>query len=140
MKLQAMTSPNQFQNLGIGWNWDGDTLTKANGFLFQLEYPLFLVWFKILLEVLTCLRSLTLKLQMEAIDVLYAYKEVGAVVPTLKNMRSESEQLFRRLFTETTQLGKDLMVKSLSRRSQESTAGKPSEAMSRLQLLSNTIA
>ena len=36
MTLQAMTSPNLFSNLGE-WNWDGETVTKATGFLYQLE-------------------------------------------------------------------------------------------------------
>ena len=52
--LLAMASPNQFQNLGNNSNWDAETLTRASGFLFQLEFPLFLVSFKVLLEVLTC--------------------------------------------------------------------------------------
>jgi len=106
--LQAITSPSLFQSLGTDWNWDGDSLTKANGFLFQLESSSFLVCFKVLLEVLSCLRGLTLKLQMEDIDVLYAYEEVRTVVSTLKSMRSDSEKVFKRIYAATTKLGKDL--------------------------------
>ena len=108
MTLQAMVSPQQFQDLGSDWNWDSDTLTKANGFLYQLQSPLFLLSFKILLEVLTCLRGLTLKLQMEAIDVLYAYKEVCSIVSMLRSMSSESKEGFSRMFGETSRLGRDL--------------------------------
>jgi len=32
MTLQAVNSPSQFSELGIEWNWDGETITKANGF------------------------------------------------------------------------------------------------------------
>ena len=103
-----MTSPTLFQSLGTDWSWDGDSLTKVNGSLFQLESSSFLVCFKVLLEVLSCLRGLTLKLQMEALDVLYAYKEVRTVVSTLKSMRSDSERVFKRIYAETTKLGKDL--------------------------------
>lgn len=31
MTMQAIAYPNSFQCLGTDWNWDGDTLTKANG-------------------------------------------------------------------------------------------------------------
>ena len=41
--LQAMISPSLFQSLGTDWNWDGDSVSKANGFLFQLESSSFLV-------------------------------------------------------------------------------------------------
>ena len=58
--LQAISCPSQFKELGTDWSWDGETLTKANGFFYQLESSSFLVCFKILLEVLLYLRSLTL--------------------------------------------------------------------------------
>jgi len=67
--LQAMTSPTNFTDLG-DWNWDGKTVTKANGFLYQLESSFFLVSFIILLEILSNLRELTCKHQMRAVDVL----------------------------------------------------------------------
>ena len=108
MTLRAMVSLDNFQELGCNWNWDGETLTKANRFLFQLQSPLFLLSLKILLEVLTSLRGLTLKLQMEAIDVLYAYRKVRTIVTTLRDMRSKSEKGFSKLFAETTSLGKAL--------------------------------
>ena len=108
MTLRAMVSPDNFQELGCNWNWDGETLTKANRFLFQLESPLFLLSFEILLEVLTSSKGLTFKLQMEAIDVLYAYRELRTIVTTLRNMRSKSEKGFSKLFAQTTSLGKAL--------------------------------
>lgn len=58
--MQAMSCPSQFRELGTNWNWDGETLMKADGFFYQLECSTFLVCFKILLEVLSYLRSLTL--------------------------------------------------------------------------------
>ena len=70
-----MTSPTNFTDLG-DWNWDGETVTKASGFLYQLESSPFLVSFVILLEVLLNLRELTCKLQVRAVDVLYGHREV----------------------------------------------------------------
>ena len=96
-----MVAPRQYAEFGDTWSWDGDTVTKANGFLFQLQSPTFLICFKILLEVLQSLRSLTLKLQMRAIDVLYAYKQIQSVISSLKKMRESSTEEFANLFTET---------------------------------------
>lgn len=55
-----------------------------------------------------CLRGLTKKLQSQAIDVFYAYKEVNSVVSTLKGMRDNSEREFHKIFEEATKLGKGL--------------------------------
>jgi len=95
------------QELGTDWNWDGESITKANGFLFQLQSPFFLIAFKIL-RILYILRELTMKLQMQAIDVTYAYQQVTSVVSTLKKIREDSSSQFHSLFTETTQLGQQL--------------------------------
>ena len=67
--LVAISHPSMHQELGTDWNWDGESITKANGFLFQLQSPTFLIAFKILLRILYILRELTVKLQMQAIDV-----------------------------------------------------------------------
>ena len=41
--LQAMINPNQHEELGTQWSWDGETITKAIGFLYQLESSSFLI-------------------------------------------------------------------------------------------------
>ena len=106
--LDAIVNPSMHQNLGTDWNWDGESIVKANGFIFQLQSPSFLIAFKILLHILYILRELTVKLQMHAIDVTYAYQQVTTVVSTLKKMRENSSSQFHLLFTETTQLGQQL--------------------------------
>ena len=55
-----------------------------------------------------CLRGLTKKLQSQAIDVFYAYKQVNSVVSTLKGMRDNSDREFHKIFEEATELGKTL--------------------------------
>ena len=45
---------------------------------------------------------------METIDASYAYKQVRSVVSTLKDMKKESTEGFKRVFANTTKLGKDL--------------------------------
>ena len=106
--FQAMVIPRQYEDFGTDWNWDGETITKANGFLFQLQSSSFLTCFKILIEIFHKLRSLTMKLQMQAIDVVYAYKEVQSVISTLKGMRERSSSEFKNIFSEAQKLGKDL--------------------------------
>ena len=106
--LDAIVHPSMHQELGTDWNWDGESITKVNGFLFQLQSPSFLIAFKILLRILYVLRELTMKLQMQAIDVTYAYQQVTSVVSILKKMREDSSSQFHSLFTATTQLGQQL--------------------------------
>ena len=93
---------------GGNWNWDGETLTKANGFLYQLQYSSFLLCFKILLEFFTVLRCLSTKLQMRASSVLCAYSQVCDVIADITTLRDNSDQEFKRIFDETTELGKHL--------------------------------
>lgn len=45
---------------------------------------------------------------MQAVDVLYAYREVEGVIPTLNVMQKESESKFQKIFEETAALGKAL--------------------------------
>ena len=72
--LEAMVHPHLHQELGTDWSWDGETISKASGFLFQLQSPLLLVSFQILVQVLQILRELTIKLQMKATDVVSALR------------------------------------------------------------------
>ena len=106
--LQAMTCPAQFPELGLSWNWDSDTVTKANGFLYQIESSSFLICLKILLEVFSYIRVLTLMLQMEALDVSYAYSQVDLVVSTIQEMRKKSDVEFQRILAETMALGREV--------------------------------
>ncbi|KAI6652513.1 Zinc finger MYM-type protein 1-like [Oopsacas minuta] len=102
--LQAMVDRNSHTELGTDCSWDGETITKANGFLFQLQSSTFLISFQILMQFFLILRELTIKLQMKAIDMVYAYKLVKRVVSTLESMRSRSTTEFQKPFTEATKL------------------------------------
>ena len=108
MTLQAMASFATFENLGSDWNWDGETVMKANGYIHQLESSSFLICFHILLECLTHLRGLTVKLQMQAIDVLFAYTQVKSVISAFKQMRDNATQCFSKIFEETAKLARNL--------------------------------
>ena len=104
--LEAIVHPQLHQELGTDWSWDGETITKANGFIFQLQSPLFLVSFQILVQVLHILRELTIKLQLKAIDVVS--KLVNKVVSRLKSMKTNSVSEFRNQFAEAARIAKKL--------------------------------
>jgi len=90
--------------LELGWRdyHQGEWLS------FQLQSSSFLVSFQILVQVLQILREVTIKLQMKAVDVVYAYKIVKRVVSTLKAMRCDSTTEFKKQFAEATKIGKQL--------------------------------
>ena len=106
--LEAIVHPQLHQELGTDWSWDGETITKANGFLFQLQSSLFLVSFQILVQVLHILREPTIKLQLKAIDVVSTYKLVNKVVSRLKSMRTNSVSEFKNQFVEAARIAKKL--------------------------------
>ena len=108
LAFEAISHPSLHSKLGTDWNWDGETITKANGFLYQLQSSTFLVVFHILLKALQVLRELTVKLQMQAMDVLCAYNSVDGVVSTLKVLWTESVIRFKKIFDLATKLGKQL--------------------------------
>lgn len=85
-----MICPNNYPEFGTEWGWDGETVMKATGFVHQIESSSFLISFKILLECPTHLRGLTIKLQKQAIDVLYVHRQVSDVLCYLKDMREKA--------------------------------------------------
>ena len=106
--LQAMINKSAHPDLGMDWSWDGETITKTNGFLFQLESSTFLVSFQILIQFFQILRAVTVNLQRKAADVVCAYKMIKGVVATLNSIRTNSVVEFQKQFSEATKLGKCL--------------------------------
>ena len=71
--VHATLRATTFEEYDSDWNWDSETLTKATGYIFQLQSSSFLARFYILVECLPHLRGISIKLRMQAGDVLYAY-------------------------------------------------------------------
>ena len=55
--LDAIVHPSMHQELGTDWNWDGESIMKVNGFLFQLQSSSFLLAFKIFVHILYILKE-----------------------------------------------------------------------------------
>jgi len=88
--LQAMTSPVEFSDLG-DWNWNCDQTQRL---FVPVRIIIILNYIHYPLEVLSNLRGLTFKLQMEAIDVLYVHKQVYKCVTKLgKDLNGEGFEL-----------------------------------------------
>ncbi len=101
--LEAIVSRNAHPQLGTDWTWDGESVNKESGYLFQLESSTFLIPFQILLQFFQLLREVTIKLQMRATDVVYALKTVKEVLSMLTSMRASSTT---KLFLAAAKLGK----------------------------------
>ena len=108
-----MVIPRQYEDFGTDWNWDGETITRPMAFSSSCSHPRSL-YYASRYEIFENLRSLTIKLQMQAIDVVYAYKEVQSVISTLKGMRERSSSEFKNIFSEAQKLGKISMGRTLS--------------------------
>ena len=84
--LKAMLNSSACPEFGTNWAWDSDTTTKVYGFLYQLESSILLVCFQILLKILYYLREITVKLRIQALDVLCAYDQISSVVTALQKI------------------------------------------------------
>lgn len=93
-----MINKSAHPDLGMDWSWDGEAITKANGFLFQ---PALLVSFQILIQFFL----VTVNLQRKAADVVCAYDMIKGVVTTLNSIRTNSVVEFKK---QATKLGKCL--------------------------------
>ena len=92
------------------WAWDSETLTKAGSFLHQLESFEFLVSFSIAMRMLSSLRSLTIKLQKKANDILVAYEHVSAVQLELELLKTNCEEEFHSWFSEIKSFADNLNI------------------------------
>ena len=92
------------------WSWDSETVAKASGFLHQLNSFEFLISFCITMRVLSSLRSLTIKLQKKANDILAAYDLVSDVELELQLLKVKCDDEFHVWFEETKNLADELCI------------------------------
>ena len=92
------------------WSWDTDTITKARGFLHQLNSFEFLLAFNITMRLLSSLRSLTVKLQKTSNDILAAYELVSEVQMDLELLRTNCVEEFHLWFDEVKILADELNI------------------------------
>lgn len=83
-------------------NWDGDTISRAAGFLHALQSGLFLVAFVVVRKCLQYLKPITLRLQQTAKDIAAAYKEITSVTGAIQDIRNTVDTAFSLWFAEAT--------------------------------------
>jgi hypothetical protein len=92
------------------WAWDQETMTRANGFYLQLKSFQFLVAFSVAMRILSILRSLTIKLQKKANDILAAYELVSDVLLELELLKINCEDEFHSWYEEMKTLADELNI------------------------------
>ena len=92
------------------WSWDTETLTKARGFLHQLNSFEFFISFNVTMRIMSSLRTLTVKLQKKSIDILAAYDLVAGVHSDLELMKINCEVEFHEWFEEIKSLADDFNI------------------------------
>ena len=92
------------------WYWDTETITKARGFLHQLNSFEFLVAFNVTMRILNSLHSLTVKLQKASNDILGAYELVSEVQMNLELLKTNYEEEFHLWFNEVKTLTDELDI------------------------------
>ena len=89
-----VTSPRE----NIGWNWDRETLTKAQGLLSTLITFQIVVSFVIAKNALHAVKGIAVKLQKKGRDIFEAYQMVDEVRGIIKEMRANIDEEFKEWF------------------------------------------
>ena len=92
------------------WSWDTESLTKARGFLHQLNSFEFLISFNVTMRIMSSLRSLTVKLQKKSSDILAAYELVSDVHCDLELLKINCEEEFHQWFSEIKTMADELNI------------------------------
>ena len=90
------------------WNWDGDTKTRAQGMLANLDNFEFIVSLMVLKNVLQPLREITIKLQKRDIDIKCAYTLVMAIKADFTMLRNDIDERFKLWYQDALDLAKEL--------------------------------
>lgn len=86
--------------------WDGDSATRAAGFLHAIQAGVFLVAFTVVRCCLQYLKPITVKLQESAKDVVNAYKEVGNVTRCIQGLRDSASTTFASWLREANEMSR----------------------------------
>ena len=104
------------------WNWDRETLVKAQGLLSALTTFQHIISFVIAKNTLHTVKGIAAKLQKNGRDIYEAYQMIDDVRSILKNMRTNVDNEFQDWFKEAKQIankvGADIKVPRYAHRQQ----------------------
>ena len=105
--LNAICKPTSYpevQEHAGDWNWDRESVFKAQGLVTSLEQFHNIVAFIILKNALDYIKSLASKLQRRDMEVYEAYKMVDDVVSEVENVRSHMDETYDAWYQEVKSL------------------------------------
>ena len=92
------------------WGWDGESVTKASGFLQQMESFEFIVAASITMRLLSSFRLVTVSLQKHSSNIFKAYTQLSDVELDLELLKLNGEQEFHIWFEELAKFAQTLAV------------------------------
>ena len=111
--LDAVISPHEYPNLksSIGsWNWDKDTITKAQGLKASLLSFQTVVVFVATKNILDEVKALASKLQKRDQDIFEAYMMVDEVIGNIKSVRKNIDSDFQVWYKQILDLAEKLGI------------------------------
>jgi hypothetical protein len=108
--MQAMSAMSDYPQFGTDWAWDSDTVTRAQGFLHILTSPTFIVAGYLVMDLLSLLHAVTVKLQGRCTDILQAYDLVWDVALDFHLMRMNVDEEFAMIFEEIERRAEEVGV------------------------------
>ncbi|CAH3116263.1 unnamed protein product [Porites lobata] len=86
------------------WNWDRETLQKANGFYHTCCSFQFLIALIVTMKTLAVIKPISIKLQKKSNDIVKAYCMISDTEKELKEKRDEAEAVFKRWYSNAVEL------------------------------------
>ena len=111
--LDAIVAPHEYPNLKSStgsWNWDKDTITKAQGLKASLSSFQTVVVFITTKNILDEVKALASKLQKRDQDIYEAYMMVDEVIGNIKSARKNIDSDFKVWYTEVLNLAEKLGI------------------------------
>lgn len=90
------------------WNWDRETLQKANGFYHTCCSFQFLIALIVTMKTLAVIKPISIKLQKKSNDIVKAYCMITETEKELNEKRDEAEAVFKRWYSNAVELSSDL--------------------------------
>ena len=97
------------------WNWDRETLQRANGFYHTCCSFQFLIALIVTMKTLAVIKQINIKLQKKSNDIMKAYCMMSETEKELNEKRDEAEAVFKRWYSNAVELS--------SEQSQDSSTG-----------------
>ena len=94
--------------LYYSWNWDRETLLKANGCYHTCCSFQFLVSLTVTMKILSVIKPISVKLQRKSNDIVKAYNMISETEKELKEMRDNADVVFKRWYEYAVEISSDL--------------------------------